>query len=46
LIKLKLAERLASPFGRGPSHMAAELTPGALDGIVGKLVYSPPFGDL
>lgn len=42
----KLAERLASPFGSGPSHMATELVPGALDGVVGKLVYSPPFSDL
>jgi putative acetyltransferase len=42
----KLAERLQSPFGSGPSHMAMELAPGALDGVVGKLVYSPPFNDL
>jgi putative acetyltransferase len=42
----KLAERLQSPYGRGPSHMAAELVPGALDGVVGTLVYSPPFNDL
>lgn len=42
----KLAERLESPYGGGPSHMAAELMPGALDGVTGKLVYSPPFSDL
>ena len=42
----KLAEHLQSPYGGGPSHMAAELVPGALDCVVGKLVYSPPFNDL
>jgi putative acetyltransferase len=42
----KLAERLESPYGSGPSHMAMELMPGALDGVAGKLVYSPPFSDL
>ena len=42
----KLAERLESPYGGGPSHMAAELVPGALDGVTGKVVYSPPFSDL
>lgn len=42
----KLAERLESPYGDGPSHMAAELVPGALDGVTGKVVYSPPFRDL
>ena len=42
----KLAERLESPYGSGPSHMAAELIPGVLDGVEGKLVYSPPFNDL
>ena len=41
-----LAERLESPYGSGPSHMAKELVPGALDGVVGKLVYSPPFAEL
>ena len=29
----KLAERLESPYGGGPSHMAAELVPGALVGV-------------
>lgn len=42
----KLAERLQSPYGSGPSHMAVELVPGELEGVVGKLVYSPPFSDL
>lgn len=42
----KLAERLKSPYGSGPSHMAIELVPGALNGVAGKLVYSPPFSDL
>lgn len=42
----KLAERLESPYGSGPSHMAVELVPGALNGVVGKVVYSPPFNDL
>jgi putative acetyltransferase len=42
----RLAERLESPYGGGPSHMAAELVPGALGGVAGKVVYSPPFGDL
>lgn len=42
----KLAEPLQSPFGSGPSHMAIELAPGALDGVTGTLVYAPPFGEL
>jgi putative acetyltransferase len=42
----KLAELLESPYGGGPSHMATELVPGALDGLAGKLVYSSPFSDL
>jgi putative acetyltransferase len=42
----KLAERLESPCGRGPSHMALELETAALDGVVGRLVYSPPFNEL
>jgi len=41
-----LAERLESPFGGGPSFMAAELVPGALGGVVGKVLYPPPFNDL
>jgi putative acetyltransferase len=42
----KLAERLESPYGGGPSHMAAELVAGALEGVAGKLAYSPPFSQL
>lgn len=42
----KLAELLQSPYGAGPSHMALELTPGALRDVHGKLKYAPPFGDL
>jgi putative acetyltransferase len=41
----KLAERLDSPYGGGPSHMATELVPGALEGVVGRVAYSPPFGE-
>jgi len=41
----KLAERLESPYGGEPSHMAMELVPGALNGVTGKVVYSPPFGN-
>jgi putative acetyltransferase len=42
----KLAERLESPYSGGSSFMAAELVPGALGGVVGKVVYPPPFNDL
>jgi putative acetyltransferase len=42
----KLAECLESPFGGGPSFMAAELVPGALKGVQGRVIYSPPFNDL
>ena len=41
----RLAERLESPFGKGPSHMAAELVPGALDGVEGKVIYPKPFSE-
>ena len=34
----KLAERLESPYSGRASFMAAELVPGALDGVVGKVV--------
>lgn len=40
----KLATRLASPFSGKESFMAAELVPGALDGIEGRVEYPPPFG--
>ena len=38
----KLAARLKSPYA-GPSFMALELVPGALDGIDGEVRYPPPF---
>jgi putative acetyltransferase len=37
------ARRLLSPFPPA-AFMALELTPGALDGISGRVVYPPPFG--
>lgn len=39
----KLASVLTSPFGGGDSWMALELVPGALHGVTGRVVYSPPF---
>ncbi|QDU59607.1 hypothetical protein Pan216_04380 [Planctomycetes bacterium Pan216] len=42
----KLAERLQSPFGGGEAWMALELVPGALEGIEGRVEYSPPFMSL
>lgn len=39
----QLAEPLASPFS-GEVWMAAELVPEALQGVVGKVHYPPPFG--
>ncbi len=42
----QLAEGLSCSFYAGPSLMALELVPGALDGIVGELKYSPPFQKL
>lgn len=39
-----LAARLASPFTGKESFMAAELVPGALDGVAGRVEYPPPFG--
>lgn len=38
-----LAEPLQSPFGGGEAWMALELVPGALDGVDGRVEYSPPF---
>ncbi|MGD9722479.1 MAG: GNAT family N-acetyltransferase [Pirellulales bacterium] len=38
----QLAERLDSPYA-GPSFMALELSPGALAGVSGQVVYAPPF---
>jgi len=39
----KLAELLESPYSGRPSFMAAELVPGALEGINGRVEYPPPF---
>ncbi len=39
----ELAGRLRSPFSC-PAFMAAELVPGALEGVEGKVRYPPPFG--
>jgi putative acetyltransferase len=40
----KLAANLESPFSGSDSFMALELVPGALDGVVGRVQYPPPFG--
>ena len=40
-----LAERLVSPFS-GPSFMALDLVPAALEGITGEVRYPPPFAGL
>ena len=40
-----LAERLVSPFS-GPSFMALELVPAALEGITGEVRYPSPFAGL
>jgi putative acetyltransferase len=40
----RLAAHLESPFSGGDSFMAVELVPGALDGVVGRVQYPPPFG--
>jgi putative acetyltransferase len=39
----ELATPLVSPF-TGEAWMAAELTPGALAGVTGRVEYPPPFG--
>lgn len=41
----ELALPLDAPFS-GPAWMAAELVPGALHGVAGRVVYPPPFGQL
>lgn len=38
-----LAQKLVSPFP-GPHFMALELVPGALEGMMGRVTYPPPFG--
>jgi putative acetyltransferase len=40
-----LARTLESPFS-GEAFMAMELVPGALEGVVGRVEYSPPFEDM
>jgi len=40
-----LAKRLESPYS-GEAFMAVELVPGALDGVIGKVQYPPPFETL
>lgn len=40
----ELAQPLESPFGGGEAWMAKELVPGALEGVVGKVEFPPPFG--
>lgn len=40
-----LARPLQAPYS-GPAWMALELTPGALEGIAGRVVYPPPFQNL
>ncbi len=42
----KLTAHLESPFSGSDSFMAAELVPGALDGVVGRVQYPPPFDGL
>jgi putative acetyltransferase len=39
-----LAAQLDSPFRGRDSWMAAELSPGALAGVTGRVRYPPPFG--
>lgn len=39
-----LAAALESPFSGIPAWMALELAPQALSGVVGKVIYPPPFG--
>ncbi len=40
----ELAQPLESPFGSSAAWMAMELVPGALEGVMGKVEYPPPFG--
>jgi putative acetyltransferase len=39
----KLAANLTSPYSGSDAFMALELTPGALDGVAGRVQYAPPF---
>ena len=40
----ELARPLESPFGGGEAWMALELAPSALEGVIGSVKYSSPFG--
>ena len=40
----ELAQPLESPFGGSAAWIAMELVPGALEGVVEKVEYPPPFG--
>jgi len=40
----RLAANLASPFSDNDAFMSLDLVPGALDGVKGRVQYSPPFG--
>lgn len=42
----KLAAHLDSPFSGQDSFMAVDLVPGALDGVVGRVHYPPPFDEV
>jgi putative acetyltransferase len=42
----ELARRLESPFGGGEAWMALELVRGSLEGVEGRIEFSPPFGAL
>jgi putative acetyltransferase len=37
------AEQIESPFGGGDAWMALELTPQSLEGVCGRIEFSPPF---
>ena len=41
----ELAQPLESPFGGGDAWMALELVPGALEGVQGRVEFSPPFSE-
>ena len=41
----ELARPLESPFGGGDAWMALELAPGALEGVEGRVEFSPPFSE-
>lgn len=39
----QIARTVVSPFGGGDSWMALELSPGSLNGVTGRVEFSPPF---